>query len=144
MSHIEYDHQRANTYTMAWLRMHVHATFVCLLRACGLSSRDTACTLAILSTSLSTDQLIILTPCQTDEKEEPFLLHTFSSWLWTCWTIRSKATKFSPPGETMEGDCYNKAHNSIILRINSRAFRVIVYCRTSIKGYYNCINSFSY
>lgn len=22
---------------------------------------------------------------------------TFSSWLWTCWTIRSRATKFSPP-----------------------------------------------
>lgn len=97
------------------LHMHTHATFVCVKRACGLSSRDTACMLAILSTSLCTDQLIILTQCQTDENEEPFILHTFSSWLWTCWTIRSKATKFSPPGETMEGDCYNKAHNSIIL-----------------------------
>lgn len=72
---------RGQTTLIPWhgLHMHTHATFVCVLRACGSSSRDTACMSATLSTSLCTDQLIILTLCQTDENEEPVLLHTFSS-----------------------------------------------------------------
>lgn len=94
------------TYTMAWASYaHACNICVCVLGAYGSSSRDN---------NMHVDHsqhFYMHTPNNHSHSmlkrwewglEEPFLLRTFSSWLWTCWTIRSKATKFSPPGATIE------------------------------------------